>query len=358
MRIKKYTGLTTYEAMAKMKQELGSDAIILNTRTIREKGFFGIFKKPMIEITAAFEDKSKGKWRTPRDDKLQLINNELLKLRNMMENISKNIVDKESDIPKELEKYKTILVENGVEPSTVISILEELNRQVNLEGKSDGSIKNLIKYTLMEYIGDVKPLNLDGHWQKVIFFIGPTGIGKTTTLAKIAGQLVMDNNYDIGLVTSDTYRIAAVEQLKTYSDILKLPLRVIYNEEDMYKTLLYYKDKDIIFVDTAGRSHKDMDKEDAIFKIMNSIKNKEVYLVLGFTTEYNTLKSIIEHYKFIEDYKIILTKLDEVEGIGNILNIRSLTDKPISYITTGQNVPDDIEILDKTKIINRLIGES
>lgn len=357
MKVKKYIGKTSYEAMNKMKMELGPDAIILNTRTIRKKGIKGLFKKPMVEITAAYEEKDLLLFKKPKDDNFIKINNELATLKNMMEQISANVVENDSKFPVELEKYRSKLIENGVEYYTATSILRNLNLQVDFISKDDKTIENIIRYTLMEYIGDAEPLNLDNQYQKIIFFIGPTGVGKTTTLAKIAAQLVMEKKYDIGLITSDTYRIAAVDQLKTYSDILQLPLKIIYNQEDMHKTLASFREKNIVFVDTAGKNHREIDEKDEIYKIMSSIKNKEVYLVLSGATDYNTLKSIINHYSFIENYKIIFTKLDEAENFGNILNVKYLTKNPVSYITTGQNVPDDIEILDKGKVVSWLIGE-
>ena len=358
MKVKKYIGSTAHEAMTNMKKELGPEAIILNTRTVKDRGFKGLFKKPMVEITAAFEDKDILMVRAPKDYKYEKINYELKTLKTMMEEISANVVEKNLKFSPELEEYRIKLVENGVEYSIATSILRNLSEQINFTNKDDESIKNIVKYTLMEYIGEVHPLSIENNCQKLIFFFGPTGVGKTTTLAKIAAQLVMGKKYDIGLITSDTYRIAAVEQLRTYSDILQLPLEVVYNQEDMYKTLVTYKEKDIIFVDTAGRSHKEVDKEDEIYNIINSIKNKEAYLVLSGATNYKTLKSIIDHYSFIEDYKIIFTKLDETEGFGNILNVKFITKNPVSYITTGQNVPDDIEVLDKDKVASRLIGEN
>ena len=357
MKIKKYIGSTTHEAMLKLKKELGSEAIILNTRNIRQKGILGIFKKPMVEITAAYKAKDLLSSRTPRDDKFNEINNELAALKSMMKEISANVVEKNIAIPTKLKKYEGKLIGNGVEYYTARSILKKLSEQINFDNKDDESVEDIMKYTLLEYIGDVQPLNVNTQYQKVIFFVGPTGVGKTTTLAKIAAQLVMEKKHDIGLITSDTYRIAAVDQLKTYSDILQLPLEVAYNQEDMYRTLVKFKEKDFIFVDTAGRNHREIEEESPIYKIMSSINNKEVYLVLSGTTDYNTLKSIINHYSFIEDYKIIFTKLDEAEGFGNILNAKYLTKSPVSYITTGQNVPNDIEILDRDKIVSGLIGE-
>ncbi|HSH34792.1 NB-ARC domain-containing protein [Schnuerera sp.] len=357
MKLKKYTGYTTHEAMNKLKRELGSDAIVLNTKTIKQKGFLGFFKKPLVEITAAYENKEFLTFENNKDDNLIKINNELTILKNMVEQISTNVNSKDLEFSTVLNKYRMKLIENGVEHTTATSIFKKLNEQINFEDKDNIAIKKIIAHTLKEYIGTVKPLSMDNPQQKIIFFVGPTGVGKTTTLAKIAAQLVMKDKFDIGLITSDTYRIAAVDQLKAYSDILKLPLEVIYNEDDMYKALVAFKDKDIIFVDTAGTNHRDVDEKDEIFKIINSMNNKEVFLVLSGTTDYNTLKSIINHYSFIKNYKIIFTKIDESNGLGNILNAKYLTKNPVSYITTGQNVPDDIEILDKEKVVSCLIGE-
>lgn len=356
MRIKKYVGYTTHEAMNKLKKELGSEAVILSTRTIKQKGLLGFFKKPMVEITAAYENSRSNKGDL-YDERLNRISYELNVLKDMVQKISSEVKDNGSKLPEQLEKYKHKLIENGVDYSIANSIFKRLNEQISFEDKDNIKIKTILRETLLEYVGLAEPLNTDDLNQKLVFFIGPTGVGKTTTLAKIAGKLVMEGKYNIGLITSDTYRIAAIEQLRVYSDILQLPLKIIYNEEDMYKALVNLNDKDIILVDTAGRNHKEIQEGDEIFKAMNSIKNKEVFLVLSCTTEYKILQSIIKQYNFIPDYKIIFTKVDECENLGNILNVKMLTNKPLSYITTGQNVPDDIELINREKIVNSLLGE-
>ncbi|QQY80719.1 flagellar biosynthesis protein FlhF [Keratinibaculum paraultunense] len=357
MKIKKFYGVSTYDAMLKMKKELGSDAVILNTRTVREKGLIGFFKKPKVEITAVYEEKDAFKLNVSNNN-LNKINQELENLKNMVEGISSSIVEKKTEIPKKLEIYQKKLIENGVNYYIATAILKTIEEQINLKDQDEERIEEIVKYTLLEYIGDAKPLCLNKGEQKVVFFIGPTGVGKTTTLAKMAAQLVINNQYNIGLITSDTYRIAAVDQLKTYSDILKLPLKVVYDEKDMFQALANFREKDIILVDTAGKNHKQIDEKDEIVNIMKSVKNKEIYLVVSGTTSYNTLKSIISHYDFIEDYSIIFTKIDEADNYGNVLNAKYLTKKPVSYITTGQNVPDDIEIFDRDKAVKCLIGEN
>lgn len=358
MMIKKYVGHTAHEAMIKMKKELGVDAIILSTRTIRQKGFLGFFKKPLVEITAAYDNKEQVLSKRRDEESLIKISNELKSLKGMVYEISSSIKGPCMQIDSSLTKYWTRLVENGVHDSIATSILNKLSEQVNLNTQDSVSIRNIVKKILIEYIGKPDPLDLDDNVQKVVFFVGPTGVGKTTTLAKIAAQLVMKKDWDIGLITSDTYRIAAVEQLKVYSEILNIPLEVIYSEEDMYKALVQLKEKDFIFVDTIGKNHRELGEEDELFRMINSIKNKEIYLVLSSTTDFATLKSIISKYEFIHNYKIIFTKIDEAERLGNILNIRYLTNRPIAYVTTGQNVPDDIEVMNTDKIVEFLLGET
>lgn len=361
MKIKRYLGYTAHEAMGKMKRELGVDAVILNTRTVKQKGLFGFLKKPMVEITAAYENSEGLSNVKGQEESFKRINSELANLKSMVEqlstNISTNIKKEENEFNSNLMDFKLKLVNNGVEDGIATKILNKLNQQIDFSTKDNLSIRNILKKVLVEYIGKPKPIDLVKGYQKIIFFIGPTGVGKTTTLAKIAAQMVMEKECNIGLITSDTYRIAAVEQIKVYSEILNVPLQVIYNEEDMYSALVQLEDKDLIFVDTTGRSHRTIREEDELFRIINSIKNKEIYLVLSSTTDFPTLKSVINKYNFLDDYRIIFTKIDEAERLGNILNIRYLTNKPISYVTNGQNVPDDIEIMDSEKVVDCLLGE-
>lgn len=358
MKYKKYVGNSEYEVMNKLKEELGQDAIILGTRSVRQKGILGFFKKPLVEITVAYEKENNSIETRISDRNLININNQLNDLRKTLEQLSTNMNNKKNlEIHPKLNEYLLKLVENGVEESIATTIMKNLGNQINLDSKDSLAIRNIIEQVLMEYIGKPEPLNLEKNNQKIVFFLGPTGVGKTTTIAKIAAQLVMDKKYEIGLITCDTYRIAAVEQLKVYSDILKIPLEVVYSEDDIYNKLVKFKDKDAIFVDTTGRNHREICEDDEMFKIINSVNNKVIYLVLSGTTDYATLKSIIGHYSFIKDYNIIFTKADEAERLGNILNVRYLTNKSISYVTTGQNVPDDIEILNRSRLVSYLLGE-
>lgn len=224
------------------------------------------------------------------------------------------------------------------------------------EQQNPDAVKAVIYDILNSYIKDPEPFSAnDG--RRVIVFIGPTGVGKTTTLAKLAANLVLNEKKKVGLITSDTYRIAAVEQLKTYSEIIGIPLSAIYSSSEIANAINSYKEKDIILVDTAGRSHKDQYQLMELKSLIKSSINFEIYLVISATTKFSDCIEIIKSYSFLDDYKLLFTKLDETSTTGILLNVAYITKKAISYITTGQSVPDDIEIADKEKIINGLIGD-
>ncbi|MGF7057149.1 flagellar biosynthesis protein FlhF [Brassicibacter mesophilus] len=380
MKIKRFIGSNTQEAMYKLKKELGSDAIILHTRKIKKPGFLGIFKKSLIEVVAALDDENNvdnidvRRTSTLNENVKKLshtssINNqsnkqnddlgkEIKAIREMMKGIVDSLdTSSIKEFPLELSNILKILQENGVDGEVAKEILIGINEQINFDNKEPKAVREIIRYNLKEYLGESSPITFNGK-QKIIFFIGPTGVGKTTTLAKIAANLFLHHKCTVGLITADTYRIAAVEQLKIYAEILNVPLKVIYQIKDIYKSLSNFKDKDIILIDTAGRSHKNKEQMDEIRELIQSVNNKETYLVVNATTDIKTINSILKEYSFINDFKIIFTKADEANNLGIILNTKYYFKNQLSYITTGQNVPDDIEILDIDKLSRTLIGES
>lgn len=173
-------------------------------------------------------------------------------------------------------------------------------------------------------------------------FVGPTGVGKTTTIAKIASKFKVNYNKNIAFITADTYRIAATDQLRTFANILDTPMSVIYTATELNSAVAEYEQADVIFVDTAGFSHKNETQRNDMRALLAGLSpeyEKSVYLVLSATTKYRDLISIIDSYKDIDDYKLIFTKLDETSSYGNLLNIKLYSDAGISYVTNGQNVP-------------------
>jgi flagellar biosynthesis protein FlhF len=166
----------------------------------------------------------------------------------------------------------------------------------------------------------------------------------------------LNHKKKVGLITADTYRIAAVEQLTTYAEILGMPVKVIYSANEVKDAISQYGDKDIVFVDTAGRSYRNKTQFDELKTLVMATEADEVFLVLSTTTSLRNCREILNNYDFLQNYKLIFTKMDETPIPGIILNARVLTNKKISYVTTGQSVPDDIEIANIDKITKNLLG--
>ena len=255
--------------------------------------------------------------------------------------------------------YET-LISNEVNEKYVNQVMDELEK-VNWNGNSvDYILSNVYQKIILKF-GQPTGIDLVGKKPKVVFFVGPTGVGKTTTVAKIASKLKVEQGKRVAFLTADTYRIAAAEQLRTYANILDTPLVIIYSAEELNNGIEQLENYDVILVDTAGFSHKNQDQKDDIKNLIRSVDpryDSEVYLVLSATTKYKDLMEIADVYKEISDYKIIFTKLDETTTYGNILNVKLYSEAEVSYITNGQNVPDDIELFHSQKIVKRLLGGS
>lgn len=364
MKIKKYRAKSAHEAMIELKRELGPDAVILNTKTVRASGVFGFLKKPLVEITAAYEEVEDKDTSNDQEynKELKEINRELLELKAILkEDVIKeypNYIEKSEETivkyPESLQILKENLLSNGVYEDIIDKIFFDICNKIDIDQKTEEEVKEIVKYHLSEQLGNPQPITLDKSQEK-IFFIGPTGVGKTTTLAKVAASLVLEDRYKVGLITSDTYRIGAVDQLKIYGDILDLPLKVSYNKKDMDQAFEQFKEKDILLIDTAGRNHNDSEQIDELRKVLETTTDREVYLLVNATIDRKLLKNIINKYNFVDDYKIIITKLDEAESFGSIFNIRFITGKDISYYTNGQSVPDDIKVFNKDFVVEKLI---
>ncbi len=401
MIIKKFQASTEAEAIIKAKEEMGSAAVILNIKTIKHRGISRLFKKDMVEVTAALEEMKNtasipvksinmavdDNYRQSSDfhmeyenEKASIIEEKLNSLQSMLENRMKVVSEnpeyfkeeKAVEIKPEPEEEDTNikfikliynqLIDNEVDEQYVNQIIGEIQSSLKKEASLDSILAAVYQKIILK-IGQPKSIETEQGKRKIVFFVGPTGVGKTTTIAKLASYFKLEKNAKLALITSDTYRIAAVEQLRTYAGILDVPLQVVYTIEEFNQALESYKDYDLVLVDTAGRSHKNDEQCKEVLHLINdSIIDedtvKEVYLVMSATTKYKDLVKINEAFNSLENYNIIFTKLDETSCYGNILNMRLKTDVSISYVTSGQAVPDDIRILDPQKVARSLLGSN
>ena len=419
MTINKYQGKTKEEAVEKAKQELGAGAVVLNVKEIKPKGMFKMFKSTLYEVTAAVEEKEAFPAQTlrsetkPVHDTISLAADEKITipgvarentrpavapapaeqevvpmkeakrestnegLEKRLENLS-NILEKQFSVeemrkshpvePQEKENrtegfqfikmlYRTLL-ENDVNEKYVNQIMDEAEKVFHNGSSVDSILSNVYQKLILKF-DQPQTIELTGKKPKVIFFIGPTGVGKTTTLAKIASRYKVDKEKKVAFLTADTYRIAATEQLRIYANILDAPMSIIYTPEEMNDAIARVSEYDLVFVDTAGFSHRNEAQCQDMKKLIDGLDEayeKEVYLVLSATTKYKDLLEIADTYKEIANYKLIFTKLDETITYGNILNIKLYSGAKLSYMTSGQNVPDDIEVFDTQKIVKQLLG--
>lgn len=416
MVIKKYIATTEEEAISLAKTELGDDAVIMNVKMMVPKGISKLFKKPSVEITAAVDEvteeagegipdfsklqeaireqeeytapdskaaKQEAKWEkliqsdqivsdTPKkevqkaDPETEVIEQKLNSLQDLLEKQVLQSQEKaeETQYEKENDKSQSYfqlirekLIENEVHEKYVDQILDSVKSGKSKEWTLDNILAGVYQKIILSF-GQSHLIDIRTKKTKYIFFVGPTGVGKTTTIAKIASTLKLTKKTKVALITSDTYRIAAVDQLKTYANILGIPLEVVYSVEEMDAVMDKLKNYDLVLVDTAGRSHQNEEQIQDIKALLDKVpsESKEIYLVLSATTKYKDLVKIAQTYQKITEYYLVFTKLDETDTVGNILNIRMLTGASLAYATWGQNVPDDIGKVDAQKMAKQLLG--
>lgn len=384
MIIKKYEAETENDAIMMAKEELGGGAVIMNIRTTKPKGIFKLFRKPLVEVTAAVDEKTpENPIPAPKPKREQAPNKvvkeepvvkpvEEKKLDTLAEIIEKQISSEgalkeqeskkiEQEKEQRSEKVRTLLynqfLRNEVDEKYAHMLVEDVTMPSEKEEALDAVLANVYQRIVLK-LGQPQVIKLNQKKPRICFFIGSTGVGKTTTIAKIASLFKLEKKAKVAMVTSDTYRIAAVEQLKTYANILSLPIRVVYTPIEMEQAVKDYADYDLVLVDTAGRSPKNAQQMDELADLLSSVpvEQREVYLVLSATTKYKDLKQIVSIYRDISDYRIVFTKLDETSCYGNILNIRLDTNAALSYVTCGQIVPDDLGMLNAQAIAKQLLG--
>ncbi len=397
MIIKKFQARTEEEAVSAAKMEMGENVVIMSSRALNKKGLFGFLKKPAVEVTVGMEEESEKPTENPfsmlakksinrglapsakqvlpdePEDEEEIDRNEkvieqrLDSLQSLLEkqftkNIEKDEFEKSADEEDSsvafLKLIYNTLIDNEVAEKYANELLDEIGKINTQKASVDFILGNIYQKMILKFGQPVTiPLGLER--QRVIFFIGPTGVGKTTTIAKLASKLVVDHKKKVVLLTTDTYRVAAAEQLKTYASILDVPFRVIYTEDEMMGAVKDYREYDYILVDTAGHSQHNEDQKDSMAHFLRSVDDtvdKDTYLVVSATTKYRDLLAIADAYSEFTDYKLIFTKLDETTTLGNLFNLCMHTGASMSYVTCGQNVPDDIEVFSPQSTVKQLLG--
>ena len=346
------------EGMLRIREELGPEAVIIQSRKVRLKGLRGIFAPRKMEITAAVENPSRAvKSEHQYDRNVQAkIQEELSELKMMVNRlvnrdfIPADIRDRER---KELQKWRLQLQRQEVLEELVEEFMTEIQESLFGEIQLTEEITGLILRKKMRKRLKTAPEK----GAQIQVFVGPTGVGKTTTLAKLAARYALYQGERVGIITIDHYRIGAVEQLRTYADITGLPLEVVMTPLELQHALDKLSGCQRILIDTAGRSTLNLVHIQELANYLGNLPPAEIFMVISATTKAQDLKLICQNFRCMNYNRLIFTKLDETNTYGVLLNGIYLTGLPVIYITTGQSVPDDICLADLDKISSLILGE-
>ena len=433
MELKKFYANDMGEALAQIKSELGSDAVIISSKYVRsKKGIFGMFSKRMIEVVASFEKPSgppKGKTVLPDASKLTAFSREMAKasaeapavpeppvtpaatviptepitpimtgppaisltpatpaqpvepviptqpaepviptplekelvgeiaeLRRMIEEVSYRVADNSGSttagFTRTMLAIYNKLVSRDVDPQLACDLCNEAQA---IAEKKRISINIVIQTLLTDMLGSPAMPNPSRFNRHVVMFLGPTGVGKTTTLVKIASDFMMNKGKKVAMINADVYRVAAQAHLQAYCDILGAPMKTIYRPEDLEEALKSLSDADMVFIDTMGNSSRDEDYKRQMEFLSGCDSVNDVFLVVSASTSLKVLKETIKNYAYLKKHSLIVTKLDEVEDRGVLINMAHEAKRPIAYLTTGQNVPDDLEPFDPEAVVSELL---
>ena len=370
MQIKKYIGSTLKEAIGKMKEELGGDAVILSTRVVEPVS--GSAKQKYFEVTCGVEDD----YDTPKPvapnvtkkivkEEPKTFESELKKITEKVYGVSsketvvekpvktKKVIEEEPiSIKGELKSIADALLQRDIDKKVVNIIVDQLSKysafltEENVDQYVTSVISSMITTSKFEVNKNKKP--------KVISLIGPTGVGKTTCIAKLAVISKILHKLDVGLISIDTYRLGALDQLRIFSEVSNIDLLIAYEPNEMPKLLSKFKKKDLVFIDTVGRSQKNTSLLKGIKDFLDAVKTDETYLVLNSTAATKNLIDVASKFKGLDFNGIIFTKLDEAVTYGNILNVVNAFGVPIKYLTNGQVIPDDIIAAEPDFIANMI----
>lgn len=367
MRVKKYTASTMPEAMEKIRRDLGEDAVILHSREINKGGFLGFFTKKSLEVTAASDPESvSSSPRLSRADQSELsVANAQTKSQEAWPGIADEFQRLQGDVTRlKASAYSgplSVLHERLRDQEVEAVLSEQLMKPLlkawyeSNESLDTEALRQSLRRQLTEHLADKVPAP-GADRKKYLLFVSPTGVGKTTTLAKIAAKAKLNEGKRIALITVDTYRIAAIEQLRAYADILDVPLEVVYSNEDFKQVKETFVDRDLVLIDSAGRNYRESSyiKE---LKTLLSATDTETWLVLSLASKDRDMQAIYRQFASLPVKRCVLTKVDETRTYGSAVNFWLTGGIVPVYFTNGQNVPDDLIPADPQWLANKLVGD-
>jgi flagellar biosynthesis protein FlhF len=393
MDVKTYRARTMQEALALVRRDLGPDAAVLHTREVGSSGLLrllwgskrvevtasnavsvptrlparshGIDLSQPAEIAAHLGDTallqaatSKRKSSGSRSDAHANDGGSSRELESLVDDLCRRSCNSAvHDLPESLFHLFTDLIEADVQEELARELLERVRREMPQRDLLDTVlVKAHLARTIEDEIRIAGPIRAMPGRRRIVALVGPTGVGKTTTIAKLAANFRLKEKRKVGLITVDTYRIAAVEQLRTYADIIDLPMAIVSTPREMREAVTRMSDLELVLMDTAGRSPRDEVKIQELRTMLIEAQADEVHLVLSAVGSASGLRRTAEQFASAGTTALLLTKLDEAAGLGNVLPLLRSSKLALSYVTDGQNVPDDIEPADQRRLARMVLG--
>ena len=374
MKIRRYVAASLTEVKDQIKKDLGENAVILSSRQTKRSGILGWFGKYFVEVTAAVDEPELAEAESAvtavhssaplgGSDRVpwEVFQKDLAETKRLMQSLTRKldetkvIVEYPAQLAAIFDRLKCAEVEEQLAYDVTDQVREGLTaREMEDANKVLRRTQNILTNLLDRYIR--KPLPKQSGPQ-IICLVGPTGVGKTTTIAKLAAQAVLVGKKKVALVTFDTYRIAAVDQLKTYGEILGIPVEIAFSPTEIRQTLDRLRNYDMVFVDTVGRSQQNAMQLLEIKAFIDAVEADEVYLVQSATTSYDVMVEVTKSYLQAKPTALLFTKLDEARVYGPLFNLLLETGLPMAYLTNGQNVPDDIITPRAIDVVDLLLRE-
>ncbi|MGO8744586.1 MAG: flagellar biosynthesis protein FlhF [Thermoguttaceae bacterium] len=383
MDIRTYRAATMHEALDMVRRDLGPEAAVLHTREVAKRGLFGWLRAARdIEVTASAVVNVPS--RLPRRGQREAqatqmppepppsppavapavaaLSDEMKGRMNDLQAMVQQLCRQsrrggQRDLPEVLFRLFTDLIEADLPEELARDLIDRVRAEAPPTELADPVLlKARIARIVEAEIAVTGPIAVIPGRRRIVALVGPTGVGKTTTIAKLAANYRLKEKRNVGLITVDTYRIAAVEQLRTYAEIIDLPMQVVSTPREMREAVGRMNGLDLILMDTAGRSPKDGIKIQELRTFLMEAAVDEVFLVLSSVAAARTLQQTAERFAAVGTTGLILTKLDEATGLGSLLPVLRSSNLPLGYLTNGQNVPDDIEVARPTQVARLVLG--
>jgi flagellar biosynthesis protein FlhF len=367
-----YRAATMKEALAQVRRDLGSSAVILGTREVRRRRLFGLGSRELVEVSASAGEAAPVTVSIPgavvssdlgvsHSSGLHArFDDDLGRLHTMVDALSRagRVDHLLPDLPGSLVPRYAQLLETDLPELLARRLVRYVADQLEPdEIHSHEAVRRVLHEAVASCIPVAPPISAVAGIRRIVALVGPTGVGKTTTVAKLAATFKLARGFRPGLVTVDTYWIAAVEQLRTYAEIIGLPLAVANSPSEMNRAISELGDVDIVLIDTAGRSPRDEVKIRELADFLAEARPDEIHLVLSAVAGERSLRSAVERFAVVHADRLIFTKLDEADGLGPMLAAIIQAGRPVSYVTTGQAVPDDIEPANSVRLARLILGD-